>query len=316
MALLPLIDSPVDYRRVRNDEGIWRPAIQVIAERHGLAVAGLQRASGGTHVVHLDEAVVVKLYVPLWGGDAASEADMLAHVDGRLSAATPAVVATGELEGWRYLVMSRVPGRPLSERWSALDPGPRLRLLARLGELAAELHALPLPTPLADARAEWVARVDERLARLPAKQREDGLDEAWVEAVVAEAAELDHAALRSAPLGSLHMDLHHDHLTVREVDGELELAGLFDFGDATVGAREHDLVAPLAFMAHDVAGGAEALLRGYGYPAEKLDHALARRLTGQLLLQRYCRLPGVIDRLGEPAPRDVDELLARLWTFV
>ncbi|NVB42982.1 phosphotransferase [Pseudenhygromyxa sp. WMMC2535] len=317
MPLLPEIDSKARYRELVADEARWRPGLRVIAARHGLAFDRLERAKGGTHIVYLDDRVVVKLFVPLWADDALAERAMLAHVAGRLSIATPGVLGEGELEGWPYLVLERVPGSHLSERWSSLDQGCQRSLIAQLGALAASLHALALPELEAAMRADWQAFLATRREQLVDKQREDGLSPAWIADIEAAVTPALLAELGEAKLAALHMDLHHDHLMVQDVDGALTLSGLFDFGDAMFGACEHELIAPLAFMATMVPGGARALLRGYGYAERELDEGLASRLTGQLLLQRHCRLSGVLARLGrgQAPPEDLAALLARLWDF-
>jgi hygromycin-B 7''-O-kinase len=312
--LLPTADCRPRYAELHADETVWQPALTVIAERHGLALADLRRATGGTHVVWMGDSVVVKLHVP-WSADAEAEGRMLSHVESRLPLTTPSVVAEGELEGWPYLIMTRIRGRPLSELWSGVEPRARARLLARLGELAAALHALELPGSEGEARTQWVMAFDDRVQQVAAKHRKDGLDERWVAAIAAEVARLDLAELRDVSLACLHMDLQQDHLMVEEIGGRLEPTGLYDFGDAAIGAREHELIAPLAFMAPEVDDGARTFLQAYGYAPHQLDAALARRLTGHMLLQRYCSLPYLLRRLPAPRSADLGQLLARLWAF-
>jgi hygromycin-B 7''-O-kinase len=223
----------------------------VIGERHGLASAALQRASAGTHVVWLGEREVVKLFAPWWPDDFAAERRMLEHVGGRLPIATPRIVAVGELEGWPYLVITRLEGRPLDELWPALAPAERRRLLASTGELVAALHALPLLPGDDDPATSWAGFVATRREKLAHKHAADGLGPAWIEDIERTVAGLP-VLDRGVELACLHTDMQGGNLLARSVGDRVELSGLFDFGDAMVGAREHELIAPAAFMAVDV----------------------------------------------------------------
>jgi hygromycin-B 7''-O-kinase len=305
--VLPAIRSKAEYFGVfRNDE-VWRPALQVIAERHGLASAALRRSAVGSHLVYLAEAEVVKLFAPLWPDDFAAERRMLEHVAGHLPIATPRIIAEGDLEGWPYLVMTRLEGEQLDTLWPTLPPADQRRLLAQTGELAAALHALPLLDIGIDPAIAWRDFLATRKQKLAEKHAADGLSANWIAAIERTVADLP--AL-DGELACLHTDMHAGNMLVRSVGDRLELSGLFDFGDAMLGAREHELIAPAAFMAPGVPGGLRALLHGYG--VAQPDHELAVRLTGHLLLQRYCALPNLLTRLAPP-PTDLASLLARLW---
>lgn len=309
--LLPALADKAEYLAVFRDDEVWRPALRVIGERHGLASAALRRASGGSHVVYLGETEVVKLYAPLFPDDFAAEQRMLEHVAGQLPIATPRIIATGELEAWPYLVMTRLSGQPLDELWPALAPAERRRLLATIGELAAAVHALPLLPGEDEPATSWAELVTTRKRRLAHKHAADGLGPAWIEDIERTVASLP-ALDRPAALACLHTDMQGGNLLARRVGERIELSGLFDFGDAMIGAREHELIAPAAFMAAEVAGGLRALLCGYGYLDPERDEQLIARLTGHLLLQRYCSLPYLLRRLDDP-PSDLASLLARLW---
>lgn len=295
----------------RRDE-LWHPALRVISQRHQLALDALQRSAEGTHLVYLGDGVVLKLYAPPWPKDFTAERRMLEHVDGRLPIATPRIVAEGELEGWPYLVMTRLEGRLLEQLWPTLDITERRRLLAQIGELAAALHELPLLTTGDDPATAWASFVATRERTLADKHAADGLPPAWVEDIERTVAALPSLDRGTSDLACLHTDLQGGNLLVRKNGEQLELSGLFDFGDAMIGGREHELIAPAAFMAVGVPGGLRALLRGYGYLEPERDAELVGRLTGHLLLQRYCALPSLIARV-DPPPTDLASLLARLW---
>lgn len=310
--MLPTLRNKAEYLGVLRDDEVWRAALRTIAERHGLETAQLRRAATGSHVVALTDAAVVKLFAPWWPDDFTAERRMLEHVDGRLPILTPRIFAAGELEGWPYLVFTRLPGSDLGPLWRTLAPTEQQRLLGQLGELAAALHELPLLPVDGDPVAMWAEFVALRRQRLSEKHSADGLPPAWVADIERTVASLPPLECGMDQLACLHTDLHPGNLLARSVGDRLELSGMYDFGDAMIGAREHELIAPAAFMAAAVPGGLRALLSGYGYADPERDHGLVMRLTGHLLLQRYCALPGVMGRL-EPRPGDLAALLARLW---
>src|SRR5438128_9215954 len=113
--------------------------MRAICARHGLPADRLEPFAEGTNVVFAAGQRVIKLYPPHWATLAAAERAVAARLDGTLAVATPRVEAAGELEGWPYLVESRLVGQPLDRVWSGLDAAEQSRLAAELGELLAEL---------------------------------------------------------------------------------------------------------------------------------------------------------------------------------
>ncbi len=274
-----------------------------------MAAAPLGRERLGTNVVFAaGPRHLVKLSPPLWSGEALAECVALEHVAGRLSVATPELVARGELEGWSYLVLTRVPGVPLEAAWAGLGPAARERVARRAGALAAEHHALPLPpegvpaprpsdfVSAQTALAVERARAGEQTRRLAAA----------IEALLAAL----RAELESAPPAFLNADITEEHLFVSP-DGSGDVVGLVDFADARVGAREYDLVSFGAFLAVGAPALQAALLDGAGVPRAARGPELARRLTAWTLLHRYVDLAALLRDLGSPPT--LDALVDRLW---
>jgi hygromycin-B 7''-O-kinase len=255
-----------------------------VAERHGLPAAALRRERLGTNVVFAaGPRHLVKLFPPLWAAEQGVERAALEHVAGRLSVALPEVVAAGELEGWTYLVLSRVAGVPLEDVWQDLGAGARARAARRAGEIVAQHHALPLPGPGVPA-PPWPAFVAERAERSRARLAESPRTRAFGAALPAFLAPL-LPELSAAPPVFLNADVTEEHLLLAP-DGSGEVVGLVDLADAMVGAREYDLVSFAVFLR----GHAPLLgefLEGAGVPAAERDTALALRLAAWALLHRY-----------------------------
>ncbi|HEU5386244.1 MAG TPA: phosphotransferase [Streptosporangiaceae bacterium] len=138
-----------EWQAVVWDEEIVRPAAEDLASRLGLAGAGLRRYPEGSRPVYaVGGRRVLKLYPTASAPDGVTEARMLDYLDGKLPVATPELLAHGEYEnGWRYVLMSKLPGTELAAAWPAI-PGPhRDQIVSEAGELLAALPGLD-PEPL------------------------------------------------------------------------------------------------------------------------------------------------------------------------
>jgi hygromycin-B 7''-O-kinase len=268
-----------------------------VAERHGLPAAALRRERLGTNVVFAaGPRRLVKLFPPLWAEEQAVERAALEHVAGRLSVATPEVVAAGELEGWSYLVLSRVAGTPLGACWERLAPAARARAARRAGEIVAEHHALGLPGAGVPA-PPWADFVAERTERARARLAASAPTRGWADALPGFLAPLLPALVSAAPV-FLNADVTEEHLLLAGDDSG-DVVGLVDLADAMVGAREYDLVSFAVFL-----GGTPPLrefLAGAGVAPAELGTELAARLAAWALLHRYANL----DELAQLAARGV-----------
>src|SRR6187399_2621559 len=108
------------YRLFRRDIAAQRPAMETIAARHGLPTSELAPFAQGTQIVWGSRRSVIKLFVPTWPEDAEREIVMLERLAGA-GVPVPQLEARGEVAGWPYVVMSRLPGRRVSEEWPELD---------------------------------------------------------------------------------------------------------------------------------------------------------------------------------------------------
>jgi hygromycin-B 7''-O-kinase len=116
--LLPILPDRAAYESIQTDVQTWLPAMRMICQRHTLPAGALARLSEGTNVVFAaGTQYIIKLYPPHWRRLCERERLVAEHLHGKLSVATPAIVAVGELEGWPYLVMQRLAGRYLAEVW-------------------------------------------------------------------------------------------------------------------------------------------------------------------------------------------------------
>jgi hygromycin-B 7''-O-kinase len=291
--VLPPFADYAAFDPFHDDAAAWHDVIAEIAAAHSRAP--ITQALDGTVLVALvGRELVVKLYPPFLADHAAYERAALAIVHGKTGVPTPAIVATGERDGWPYVVMTQLHGRALRDAWPAYDERARRDVLAQIGALAAEVHALP--PPAAPAWDDFIAR---QRAGCVARQTKTALPAHLL-------AEVDAFVAGPVPDGAVLLTGEYTPMNLL-VDG-VTLSGMFDFGDGLVGAREYDWLGPLVFLAAGDRARREAFLAGYG--ATDLDRTVMLRL---LLLHKYSSLRAQIAAPGWQDARDLEALAAYVW---
>ncbi|MFC4516702.1 aminoglycoside phosphotransferase family protein [Streptomyces ehimensis] len=305
--MLPPVETDEQWDAVVPDESVMRPAVEDLCGRLGLAGAPLVRFPEGTQPVYaVGDEHVLKLFPGAAARDGVAEGRVLSHVEGRLPVATPRVRAYGPYEnGWRYVLMSRLPGASLAHCWDRIPPADRERLVAGIGEALAVLHSLD-PGPLEDVLGpgDWGAFLDRRRECAVEQQRTRGLPAAWLEQIPEF---LDSVPLPRAPRRSLlHTEVMRQHVLV-DVDADgWRLTGLFDFEPAMVGDRAYDFVAVGLFVNQGEPALQTRLATAYG-------HAFAPdELLAYTLLHVYSDLPRYLRELPVPTTGTLPAL-AEAW---
>jgi hygromycin-B 7''-O-kinase len=310
--LLPPISADAEYWELFEQDEVWLPAVLHLCDCHGLPREAVRAREGGNPVFILGGRSALKLFAPIWRREYESELAALKAVEGRAGVATPRVEAAGELDGWYYVVMSVLPGAPLSEVWSSIEAPDQARLVSDLGEVLATMHALPAPGPAAFG-AGWEEFFAELADGCVARQRRYGASEdllGQIPAYIEPRAPL----LRSAE-GSvlLHADLTHDHVFLGRVGGRWEITGIIDFGDARVGRHEYEFGAPAVFFLRGRPELVRPFLLSYGYREADLSDELSARLTAATVLHEFAQLPRILNVFGAGAPATLEQLDEKLW---
>ncbi|GAA3081190.1 aminoglycoside phosphotransferase family protein [Streptomyces rectiviolaceus] len=305
--MLPTVDTDEQWDVVVPDESVMRPGVEDLCGRLGLAGAPLDRFTEGTQPVYaVGDGLVLKLFPGAVAADGLVEERVLSHLQGRLPVPTPRVHASGTYEnGWRYVLMSRLPGEGLAPAWPRIPRADRERLVTEAGEALAALHALD-HAPLADVLGpgDWGAFLDKQRSGAVRRQRECGLPESWVEQIPGF---LDAVPLRTdAPRALLHTEFMRQHLLVGPVAGRLGLTGLFDFEPAMIGDRAYDFVGVGLFVTRAEPGLLGRFMRAYGQAFEP------RELLAHTLLHVYSNLPWYLRELPAP-PEPTLDALAQAW---
>jgi hygromycin-B 7''-O-kinase len=285
--MLPSVPDLAAWRALRRDLATQRPAFEAIAVRHGLAASELFPLEKGTHLVWATGRSVIKLFVPLWDEDSRVETRLLEMASGT-GLPVPQLEARSELEGWEYVVMSRVPGEHVAVAWRGLDDGGRSRLSAHLGETMAALATLPREKLEARAITQE-ALIAERLERILSDQRERGGDDALD-------VELRQFLAEMRPLVPsedvvLHADLTDDNVLV---SGD-RVTGVIDFADAFVGPATYELAAPACFVTRRSPEHRDAMIRGRGFDPTP---EMTRTIRAWAILHRYGHVARMMQAAG------------------
>jgi hygromycin-B 7''-O-kinase len=210
--LLPKVAVRQDYVSLQQETELWLPAMRVICQRHNLPTDTLVRLGDGTNVVFTAREVnIIKLYPPYWQREVQADRTVAEYVYGKLGITTPEIRGHGELEGWPYLVMSRLKGIYLSDVWDTMEYQNQLDIVMELGELLARLHALPIDgfTGFED---DWPAFIQQRVSDCQHYHRAKGVSEHWLQQIPGYLAQASPLYPPDYTPVLLSGDLHQYHL--------------------------------------------------------------------------------------------------------
>ncbi len=262
-----------------------------IARRHGLPERVRLFPTGSAIVFAAGDGHVVKLHEP-WHRDLyENEVACLALVRDRLSVPSSEVVATGELEGWAYLIMTRLPGEPLSEVRDRVSHPELVAITEQTAALARSLHAVAVPATF--RRESWNDFSRRQRARCGQHHRERGLPAPLVDSLDAQFEGIDLET--DAPV-FLHTELTDTNLMVSRADGRWQLSGVFDFEPSMLGHPLYDLPAIAIFVARGDPVASRAGMAAFG--VEGSGELLRRQLMACTLLHRYSHLAFFLGQVG------------------
>ncbi|MCP5070181.1 MAG: aminoglycoside phosphotransferase family protein [bacterium] len=312
-SLLPTIDSESQMDRLLLDPEVWRPAVTAVCKREGLDPNRAIHIRKGSNVVwSIEDRLILKMFVPLWLEDAQIEQAALEAASGH-GIPVPEIRRTGSLEGWPYLLLTKLPGRSFEEVLPELSEADGVRICHALGAAMRRLHAIdvtnvPLPRPdwadfLKARRAAF--RHDHTHARVPASLLDDA--EAWLDRVGSPCAQAFEPVFLCA-------DFTFEHVMCDIVDGQLELTGLIDLADAMIGHAPYEFAAPAVFLTGRRPGWQRALLEGYGRPDLIGNERFREQVISYILLHRYGRTAGTLQVLPAPRPEALAGMADALWS--
>jgi len=296
-AMNPAI-SRDDYRVLRGDPQRWHDAIVEISARHGLGMGPVQPLGGSNLVASIGATRIVKLFPPFLRYQWDAERVALAALHGALDpVATPELLHDGELDGWPYLVMTRLDGVSLENLWPTAGAAEQVELLGQIGALIARVHALD-PGVLSATGPRWDDFLAAQRAACVARHAGLGLPGPLLAELDAYLDRVTPAIPRAIAPVILTGEYTPENLLVTRCADRWQVTGLIDFGDVWCGAADYDLLGPATFLAAGDPVRLGALLAARGYSPDELVPALRDRLMALLLLHRHSdldvqlRIPG------------------------
>ena len=307
--MLPADLDAAAFDAWQEQPAAWQPALQPLVDALG---GGLDQPAGtGTVLVLLGTQRVLKVYPPFLHDHAAWERAVLPLLTDRLSVPTPRLMDAGTHDGWPWLLMTRLPGVPMTGAWPALPEAGKCALLRQIGALASQVHALPVPAALRPLAPPWADFVARQRAGCFARQQRTGLPAhllAQLEAFLDGPLPDDAAGNRDVVLTGEYTPMN---LLVDAGDGA-RLSGMFDFGDGLLGHRAYDWLGPLCFLAAGQPARRLAFVQGLGLGAD-WDAPQRRQLLRLMLLHRYSCLRAQISLPDWQQAPTFEDLAERLW---
>ncbi|WDE03596.1 phosphotransferase [Thalassomonas viridans] len=294
-----------------SPDEFWQPLLEHLKEKHQLPDGSWQRIRTGANVLFsLDDQLVLKIVPPNWGYQGQAEIDSCSLLGRQLSVAIPEVVASGTVNNWLYVVMTKLPGTSLADVWQDLGHSDKLVLVKQLGSFIRELHQLTLPDDH-QMKVNWADYIDKLKQDCLPRHKRKGVDESLVAQIEAY---LSGQALVFDDGTDLfiHMDLHPWNLMVQHKEGQYRLSGVLDFGDAIVGrSRLLELLTPLLFMCQGDKALALALLKSYSLLDVDDKEVLRQQLMAIALLRPACDFKFVLSQVPQTGDRDNWQQISR-----
>jgi hygromycin-B 7''-O-kinase len=312
---LPDIADAADYKSHFNHD-VWRQAAAIICARHNLSHASLRRSRQGENIIFfVDQRFVIKIFAPFRQCYLREKA-ALEFANGKLGIETPATLHAGEIEGWSYLVMTRLSGFPAREVWFEVGERERIEIVSCLGAALRNLHEHAPPLSDSALNRDWRGFIGRQAQTCVERQRACGANPEWLESLPAYiGARLQLLQAEREPV-LLHGDVHLDNLLLAQENGCWKISGLFDFGDSLCGFHEYEFVAPGVLMVQGSRQLQREFLLAYGYQESELDLNLRARLMLLTVLYECSDLRKYAKRLiPEAVNFTLDELEVAIWTF-
>lgn len=185
------------------------PIAQRVLARFGSSLAEAERSPDGqSNMVWLAPSVVLRMGPKQAGRDGSllREAALAALLPGE--AGYPAVLGSGLLDGWEWVVAERLPGDNLVTAWPSLDDASRCAALADLWARLAAIHR----TDIVQARrlgcttTPFYALEPQRAARQLRVCREAGAVDTALAGAIERVLGSMYRALAGVPLALAHTD--------------------------------------------------------------------------------------------------------------
>lgn len=292
---------------------IWFEAAKEICRRHQISFSRLERAGGSEHIVFfIDDSLILKIYRP-FRRCFEREIKALEFVIGKTDLKTPEIVQVGEFEHFQYAFITQISGTAMTRNdWLKIPEKQQIEFITKLAAGLKQIHQLNPES----FDCNWAEFVEDRSSTFVQRQIEHGVNSKIIEVLP----EFIEENLKNIPTTSptvfMHSDVHFGNLHVSNADGNLEIAGLFDFADSRRGFHEYDFLAVGVLIIQGQREIQREFLKAYGYAENELDEAMRKRLMMLTMLYETSDLRRYAMRLKpEAVDFSLDELEKGIWSF-
>ena len=237
-------------------------------------------------VFSVGDSLVLKMCPPLWSEKIDIEKEALLRAS-RSQIPVAKMEGAGELEGWKYLLMQRLPGKALDRCWQDIPHRDKELLVNRIGMTVKVLHSAS-PGRLPHIVEDWESFVRRQVKTCV--ERNEGSD---VRPILVRQIP-DYVAQYTTPnpedRSLLHTEMTLGVWRVDEIGGAWQIVGLLDFGDALYGDPHAE------FFATYHSDLQRAYYRGYGLDGRAEIREFQNRLLANFLLHRYVNLEWLFRR--------------------
>lgn len=307
---MPLLN---DFEKTINDP-VWNTVARQILRDHRVFFDRINRAEHCENIVFLvDSDYVLKIYTPQKNGYNREKA-ALQFARQKTTIPISRIVASGEIEGFEYLVTTQLPGRLMRRaEWLTLDKGAQIGLLTQLAYGLRELHSHESD----EIRFDWHEFMDIQFDSVMERQRAAGGNPEWLERLPDYLCEHVELFPEHEFDAFMHGDVHFCNLRVTDDNKRPVISGLFDFADSLKGFHEYEFVTIGVLMLQGLGDLQREFFRAYGYKDADINIDLRRRLMLLTILYEHSSLKRYAERLRPDAVNlTLDELERAIWAFV
>jgi hygromycin-B 7''-O-kinase len=307
---IPLLN---DFEKTFNDPA-WIEVARGLLAGHRVHYNEIRRAEHGENIVFLvDSDYVLKIYTPQKNGYNRERA-ALSFARQKTTIPIARIVASGEIEGFEYLITTQLPGRLMKRAdWLTLKRGPQIGLLTQLAYGLHELHS----HESGDIHFDWHEFMDIQFDSVMERQRAAGGNPEWLERLPNYLCENVDLLPEHEFDSFMHGDVHFGNLRLTDDPERPMISGLFDFADSLKGFAEYEFVAIGVLMIQGQGELQREFFRAYGYSDAEINIDLRRRLMLLTILYEHSSLKRYAERLRPDAVNlTLDELERAIWAFV
>ena len=297
-----------------NQNEIWSKAAREICFRHNISYRELKRSQPCEHVVFfVDNSFVLKIFAP-FRQCFERERSALEFAHGKTSLKIPEIVATGNFDGFDYMLQTQMPGELMTrEVWLALAEKEQISILNELAVGLKQLHSHN-----ADSfNFDWHKFIETQSKLTLQRQINGNVNREIIELLP----EYIETNLKLLPAKFrqvfLHGDIHFGNLRLQKTNGRRQISGLFDFSDSLCGFHEFDFVAIGVLMIQGQGNLQREFFKSYGYSESDLDESFRKRLMLMTILYECSDLRRYALRLKPEAVNfSLDKLEKGIWSFL